>query len=157
MMTVQETDHKRIRFYPPVPYLACLVVGFIAEYFLPTQLFNPGLAQLFGFAFPLLGCVMIFYAVKEFNDAGTSFFHFRPTTKLVQTGIYHLSRNPIYVGLTLIYTGVGVGMNNLWILAFLVVILPLMNWGVVKPEEIFLEEKFGEIYRRYKYQVRRWL
>lgn len=157
MMTVQETDRKRIKFQPVLLYLGCLALGFGAEYVLPTHILNPSLAQLFGFAFPALGVVMIVYAVMEFRDAGTSPFYFRPASKLVQTGVYHLSRNPIYVGLTLIFAGVGILANNLWIVGLVAVIVPVMTWGVIKPEEIFLEEKFGEVYRRYTYQVRRWL
>jgi protein-S-isoprenylcysteine O-methyltransferase Ste14 len=156
-MTVQETDHKRIRFYPPLLYLGFLALGFVMEFLLPTKIFNPSLSQLLGFSFPGLGVVVIVFSLMQFRDAETSVFHTRPTTKLVQTGIYHLSRNPIYVGLTLIYAGIGFAANNLWILGFLVVIFPLMNWGVIGPEEIFLEEKFGNAYRHYKYHVRRWL
>jgi protein-S-isoprenylcysteine O-methyltransferase Ste14 len=157
MMTMQDSDQGKIKFHPAVLYLGCLVVGFVAEYMLPTKMLNPSLTQLFGFAFPIIGVVMIGYAVAQFNDAGLSPVHFRPVTKMVQTGVYHLSRNPVYVGMTLIYTGIGILANNLWIVGLLLVIVPAMNWGVIRPEEIYLEEKFGEAYRRYTYQVRRWL
>lgn len=156
-MTVQETDHKRIKISPIFIYLGFLAVGFIAEYFVPTKLVDKSWAELLGYAFPVLGLVINFYAGKQFSEAGTSVFHFKPTTKLVQTGIFHLSRNPIYVGLTLIYLGIGFALNNLWIIGLVVALVPLMNWAVIKPEEEFLEEKFGDAYRHYKYHVRRWL
>lgn len=156
-MTVQPTVYKRLKFPAPLLYVVCLGLGYAAQMLMPTGGLSGGVAQLLGYALPGLGLVMIAYSVAQFESVGTSVFPFRPTTKLVQTGIYHISRNPIYVGMTLIYTGIGIGLDNLWILGLLVVIIPAMNWGVIGPEEKFLEEKFGQEYLRYTYQVRRWL
>ena len=105
---------------------------------------------LAGLAIALLGALAL-------RRAGTAIPPNRPTTELVTDGPYRYSRNPLYLALTLIYAGVGLIADDLWILILLVPLLLLIHWGVVVREERYLEAKFGEAYRRYKERVRRWL
>ena len=76
---------------------------------------------------------------------------------LVTTGIHGWSRNPIYLGMFLIYAGIGTAAQNLWILILLVPLAIAMRYGVVAREETYLEKLFGEAYRDYKIRVRRWI
>ena len=61
-----------------------------------------------------------------------------------------MSRNPGYVALSLLYVGIGVAADNLWIVAGLVPILIVMHYGVIVREEQYLERTFGEEYLQYK-------
>lgn len=79
------------------------------------------------------------------------------TTDLVITGLYRISRNPMYVGMLLMLLGYAVWLGSLT--SFLVV--PLFYFLItkmqIKPEEVILEKNFGQEYLNYKNSVRRWL
>jgi protein-S-isoprenylcysteine O-methyltransferase Ste14 len=76
---------------------------------------------------------------------------------LVTTGIHSWSRNPIYLGLFLVYGGIGVAAGSLWALIVAVPLAITIRYGVVAREEAYLERRFGDAYRDYKAHVRRWL
>jgi protein-S-isoprenylcysteine O-methyltransferase Ste14 len=103
------------------------------------------------------GFVMIAIGTRLFAAAGTNVPPTLPTTALVVDGIYRRSRNPLYLGLILVYLGLGVAAGSLWAIGLLVPLLWVINVGVVKREERYLERKFGDAYRAYKARVRRWI
>ena len=142
---------------PPLIYLAGVVVGLV----LRTPGWTPFLPRGLGYG---LGAVLILSAVcislwglREMRRAGTAVNPRIPTTALVTTGPFRFSRNPLYVALTLCYLGIAIAAQSLWALALLVVVLPLMQYGVIYREERYLEERFGAEYVRYKERVRRWI
>jgi protein-S-isoprenylcysteine O-methyltransferase Ste14 len=53
--------------------------------------------------------------------------------------------------------GLGIALNSLWLLLALVPFGLVIRYGVVAREEAYLERKFGDVYRRYRASVRRWL
>ncbi|MFI5210728.1 MAG: methyltransferase family protein, partial [Gemmatimonadales bacterium] len=67
------------------------------------------------------------------------------------------SRNPMYVGMTLLYLGIALWANSLWPLLLLPAVLVVMRRGVIAREEAYLERRFGDEYRSYRARVRRWL
>jgi protein-S-isoprenylcysteine O-methyltransferase Ste14 len=96
-------------------------------------------------------------AILAFRRAGTSPNPWRPTTAMVTGGPYRLSRNPMYLGFTLLYLGAACWANSLWLLLFLPVILALMQQLVILREERYLERRFGAEYVGYRNRVRRWI
>ena len=96
-------------------------------------------------------------AFRALGRARTAFDIRQPTTTIVTDGPFRYSRNPMYISLTLLYMGLAVLINSLWILLLLLPVLLVIQNGVVKREEQYLERKFGETYLRYKAQVRRWI
>ncbi len=76
---------------------------------------------------------------------------------VVTDGAFRYSRNPTYLSLTLLYVGVALVLNSLWVLMMVVPAVAVTHWGVVLREERYLESKFGEEYRRYTQRVRRWI
>jgi protein-S-isoprenylcysteine O-methyltransferase Ste14 len=105
----------------------------------------------------LLGMAIFIAAVRNFSRAATPVPSTRPVRMLVTTGIHGLSRNPIYVGMFLLYVGIGVAARSPWVLALAVPLAVTMRYGVVAREEAYLERRFGDAYREYKARVRRWL
>jgi protein-S-isoprenylcysteine O-methyltransferase Ste14 len=81
---------------------------------------------------------------RRFAADGTNVPPTLPTTALVVDGIYRRTRNPLYLGLTLIYLGLGVAAGSLWAIGLVVPLLWVINVGVVKREERYLELKFGD-------------
>ena len=101
-----------------------------------------------------------FVAVAEelhITRAGSNVPTNMPTTSIVDTGPYRFTRNPIYLGMMLGLVGLAIAFDSLWLLVMLVPFFLVIRYGVVAREEAYLERKFGEIYRRYRARVRRWL
>jgi protein-S-isoprenylcysteine O-methyltransferase Ste14 len=95
--------------------------------------------------------------IANFLVAGTPVPTREPTRALVTTGIHGLSRNPIYVAMLLVYLGIGILANTVWIIVLFVPLALLFRYGVVAREEAYLERMFGDVYRMYKARVPRWL
>jgi protein-S-isoprenylcysteine O-methyltransferase Ste14 len=104
----------------------------------------------------LLGLIVL-PALLAFRRARTSPKPWKPTTALVTTGPYRFTRNPMYLGFTLLYLSTTVWVNTMWPVLFLPLVLLLMHYGVIIREEAYLERVFGEAYQTYRRRVRRWL
>ena len=81
----------------------------------------------------------------------------RQTTVLLTEGPFRLSRNPMYLGMVVQYVGLALLFNSLWAIVLLPLALVVVHLTVIKREEWYLEQKFGEEYRAYKARVQRWL
>jgi protein-S-isoprenylcysteine O-methyltransferase Ste14 len=103
-----------------------------------------------GFAIPLA-------ASAQFRVAGTEVRPWRPSTALVTHGVYRYTRNPMYLGLTLIFAGIALLADSVITLVALVPLLVVIHYAVIRREEHYLEITFGETYRDYKRRVRRWI
>jgi protein-S-isoprenylcysteine O-methyltransferase Ste14 len=96
-------------------------------------------------------------AVRQLRTAGTPVTGNKPTTVLVRTGPYRVSRNPIYLAFSLLHLGVAAWVGSWWLLATLAAGVTIVATVVVAREERYLEERFGATYVAYKGSVRRWL
>ena len=72
-------------------------------------------------------------------------------------GPYRLTRNPAYLGMALVYIGIALLADALWVLVPLPVVLLIIDRMVIAREERYLERKFGQEYLDYKGRVRRWV
>lgn len=103
------------------------------------------------------GAVMMLAAAGLFRRLGTNIPPSRPTTLIATTGPYRWTRNPMYLGMALVYAGIAVCFDGAIALALLPLVLIVIQRQVIAREERYLEAKFGDDYRRYKAKVRRWL
>jgi protein-S-isoprenylcysteine O-methyltransferase Ste14 len=144
---------------PPLIFLAFLVAATVLEAVIPLPLFaGHALARyLAGAALAVCGLVLIAMGTSRFVAAGTNIPPNLPTTALVVDGIYGRTRNPLYLGTTLIYLGLSVAAGSLWAIVLVVPLLWVINVGVIAREERYLERKFGDAYQAYKARVRRWV
>jgi protein-S-isoprenylcysteine O-methyltransferase Ste14 len=146
---------------PPLIILAFLIAGFGLDSVWPLPLRSPALeprlSWLAGAVLILAGLVTIVLGIRNFTRAGTPVPTRQPTCALITTGIHGRSRNPIYVSMFLMYAGIGLLANTVWIFVLLVPLAFAIRYGVVAREEAYLERKFGDAYRAYKSRVRRWL
>jgi len=158
-MEAIEQDGAAIRFPPPFVYLIAVIVGVLLHAFvLPFPLNLPLLARLaLALLLGFLGASLIATAFRLFRRTGQDPKPWVSTPEIVSTGIYRLTRNPMYVGMALIQLSIGVGLGNGWILLLLPLVLVLIYASAIRHEEAYLERKFGETYTRYKASVRRWL
>ena len=156
-MAANTKDTTRVIAPPPFIYLGFLLAGFHIDYFLPFPVLPDDLQYLVGGVLIAGGLIPFSVAIWMFRRAGTNIPTRKPTTAIVTTGPYRFTRNPIYLGMTTINTGIGIAADSVWVLALLIPVLVIMNIGVITREERYLEGKFGDEYSRYKASVRRWL
>lgn len=145
---------------PPVLTLACLVLGFALDRLLPLPLAQPELTSIgwaAGGALIASGIALMAAGIRNFSRADTPVPSNQAVRALVTTGIHGWSRNPIYVGMLLLYAGIGVAARSPWILILALPLFVILRYGVVAREEAYLERRFGDAYRDYKAHVRRWL
>jgi len=95
--------------------------------------------------------------MRTIEKAGTPIRTDRPVPRLVTDGPFRYTRNPGYLGLTMLYAGIAVLRNALWAILLLLLVLYVIQRQVIGREERYLERTFGEEYLAYKAQVRRWL
>ncbi|MDH4064169.1 MAG: isoprenylcysteine carboxylmethyltransferase family protein, partial [Acidobacteriota bacterium] len=141
---------------PPLIYALPLLAGLFLQWWRPLHVVSAPFALVAGATCAVLGLVGI-PAIVAFRRAGTSFLPWKTSTALVTNGPFRFTRNPMYLGMTLLYGGVSLWMNAAWPLFFLPIVLVVMNYGVIAREERYLTALFGEEYRAYCQQVRRWI
>jgi len=144
---------------PPFIFLGFLVAATVLEAVVPFPVLGAhALARyLAGAAFVACGFVLVGIGMRRFVAAGTNIPPNLPTTALVVDGIYGRTRNPLYLGTTLLYLGLSVAAGSLWAIVLVVPLLWVINVGVIVRQERYLERKFGDAYRAYKGRVRRWV
>jgi protein-S-isoprenylcysteine O-methyltransferase Ste14 len=152
------SDNANVAVHPPVLWIVLLAAGCGLDILLPLTFLPPGFPAVWvGGAVWLAGFGLAAVAIVQFRGAGVDERTNTPTAKIVDTGVFAFSRNPIYVGAYVATVGVAVIYNMLWILATLIPFYLVIRYGVVAREEAYLERKFGAAYLAYKAHVRRWI
>lgn len=107
----------------------------------------------------LVGAAFAVAGVLAFRRANTTVDPRTPdsSSALVSNGVYRVSRNPMYVGFVFFLAAWAVAIDGLYGLVMLPLFILYMNRYQIAPEERMLESLFGDKYRSYKAQVRRWL
>jgi protein-S-isoprenylcysteine O-methyltransferase Ste14 len=142
---------------PPLIYLAGLAVGFGLEALLPGASLPAVIQWGLGAVLAVAGVALLASFNTAFARKGTAVEPWKPTTAIVTTGPYRITRNPAYVGMALLYAGIAVMSSALWVLLPLPIVLAVIDRGVIAREERYLEGKFGSEYLDFKARVRRWI
>lgn len=150
-------DTSGVLVPPPLLYFGAVALGYWLDGRRALPFVPVGLARPVGVTLVILGVALAIAGAITFRLAGTSPNPLKPSTTVVMHGPYRFTRNPMYLGMTIITLGGAVWVNTLWILALLLPALAVMRWHVIAREEAYLEEKFGDSYRDYKRRVGRWL
>lgn len=155
-MTGRDT-HSGVLLPPPLLYLGAFLLAWLLKQGWPLPFPDGAWNRWLGF--PLLAAGLVFNAWGAWTmlRARTPINPYRPVTSLLTNGPFRISRNPLYVGLDLVYLGVALVTENLWTLLFLAPLLVVLHHGVVRREERHLEARFGDEYRHYRREVRRYL
>ena len=142
-------------FIPPP--LLCLLIG-TAMYFLPKvasySVHFAVIAFVITLSFLIAGGSVLQFFIRKTTINPNDFKH---TTQLVSTGIFRFSRNPMYLSLAGFLVAWAVYLQSaVSFLGVFLFIYFITQWQI-KPEEYWLEKKFGESYLAYKKKVRRWI
>ncbi|HEY5325584.1 MAG TPA: isoprenylcysteine carboxylmethyltransferase family protein [Mucilaginibacter sp.] len=96
-------------------------------------------------------------ALLQFIKTKNTVITIKPANSLQVSGVYSISRNPMYLGLLLLYGGLVFLAGNWWTIIFMPVLIIAVTLLIILPEERYLQREFGETYSLYKEKVRRWL
>jgi protein-S-isoprenylcysteine O-methyltransferase Ste14 len=149
----------RVRFPPPLVYLGAVLAGLAVGNWVagaPVPI-DRALRITLGVLLAAAGVALAAWARVGFLRTGQSVIPWTPTPELIFQGPYRFTRNPMYVGMTMLTFGLGVALNNWWISLFALPALLVVHAIAVLPEEKYLSEKFGDGYRTYLTRVRRYL
>lgn len=127
------------------------------HYLLPVVQIVPPPYHYLGVVPIAAGVLLNLWADRYFKRFQTTVKPFEESSHLIEAGPFRFSRNPMYLGLLLILAGVFLLLGSLGPLVVVVALAWLITTQFVVLEERALEARFGDVYRRYKARVRRWL
>jgi protein-S-isoprenylcysteine O-methyltransferase Ste14 len=149
----------RVSFPPPLVFVSGILLGVVCRYAVgpaPAP-FDRTIGLVVGVAVVMIGVGLIASARILFLRTRQSPIPWKPTPELIFSGPYRFTRNPMYLGMTVIILGLGLALDILWISLFAAPALLVVHFIAVLPEERYLSEKFGDSYREYLTRVRRYL
>jgi protein-S-isoprenylcysteine O-methyltransferase Ste14 len=153
-------DNPGVFIPPPLFYAFIFLLSFLLQGRFTIRrafFFHSRVANIIGIVFIIVGFVLSFSALRLFFKSKNSVVTIKPATSLQTSGIYSISRNPMYTSLLMVYSGLALIFGNWWTLILLPVLFLLIRFLVILPEERYLSRAFGNGYAEYKKKVRRWI
>lgn len=161
MSAIDTADTPGLIMPPPLFLLIALVVAVVLDRVTGLSfLAAPGLdspQSWVGAAIFVAAIALPVSGFRTFQRAGTNVNPFQPALKLVTTGPYRFTRNPMYLGMVLFLVGMSLMFSIEWGLLLTPVLWLAYDRLVVAREEAYLSRKFGEPYREFLGRTRRWL
>ena len=151
-------DRPQTLVHPPTVFLIALTSGYILRLFFGGRLALPrAFAEGFGGLLILVAMAIFSAAIMAFAAGGETLKTTTPSQQLFTKGVYGFSRNPVYLAMMLFGVGFAITTSNIWIIVTSAIAGVLFHFFVIKPEERYLEDRFGEEFHAYKNSVRRWI
>ena len=138
-----------------VPFLVAIAMQQVLPISFPPRIVIPILIPG-GAVLILVGIALVVLARREFARYGQPTDPGLPTSEIVITGVFSISRNPLYLGGVCLLIGISLAFNLPWVLVLLLPSVVACHYILIAPEERYLAAKFGEKYRRYTVTVHRW-
>jgi protein-S-isoprenylcysteine O-methyltransferase Ste14 len=147
-------DAAAVRFPPPLIFLGFVLLGPMIDLWLALPPLT--VPRWLGAVVALPGLALIAAAVGVFRRSGEDPTPWTRSDQVIATGLYARTRNPMYLGMTIVGIGLAIGLASMMgvLLAFVAAVV--VGRTVIAREEEYLEAKFGDAYRAYCARVRRW-
>jgi protein-S-isoprenylcysteine O-methyltransferase Ste14 len=139
-----------------VPFLVAIALQLAIPLSLHRGFLTP-VARLGGAALIVAGVAFVLLARRELGQQVQPTDPGLPTTRLVTTGVFSISRNPLYLGAVCLLAGIALAVDLPWVLVLLLPALVACHYILIAPEERYLAARFGEEYREYAASVHRWI
>lgn len=139
-----------------LPFLAAIALQLAVPLSLPRGVLTPAIIPG-GAILIIVGAIIIVLTRRELAQHGQPTDPGHPTSKLVTTGVFSVSRNPLYLGGVCVLVGVALALNLPWVLVLLLPAIVACHYVLIAPEERYLAAKFGKEYHIYAASVRRWI
>ncbi len=139
-----------------IPFLVAIVLQRIVSISIPREFLMPAIMPTGSFLI-VVGVSIAVLARREFARYGQPTDPGLSTSKIITTGVFFVSRNPLYLGGIFILAGISLAFNLPWILILLIPSIVTCHYILIVPEESYLLAKFGEQYQAYATAVHRWI
>ncbi|HNV28967.1 MAG TPA: isoprenylcysteine carboxylmethyltransferase family protein [Cyclobacteriaceae bacterium] len=152
-------DHPGVYLPPPLFYvlLFLLSIYFQSQIPLPLLFLEANVATIVGVVFIFVGITFLLPALLKFLKTKNTLITIKPANSLQTSGIYAISRNPMYLSLLTLYIGIAFFKGNLWTFIFIPIVIVTITYLVILKEERYLSRAFGQEYNQYRKKVRRWI
>ena len=156
---MKATDSPGIYFPPPLIYAVIFLAAVFIQKKIPIDdhFFKSRMAPVIGILFLLLAVYFGTRSMNQFIQTKNTIVPNKPAASLQTTGVYHSTRNPMYLALVMLYLGLSCLIGNWWNIILLPLLLLIIQEYIIKKEEKYLVRKFGQEYIDYRHRVRRWL
>lgn len=154
-----DRDSAGVKFPPPLVFIGGLAAGLILDHFLIFDIGIPlggWLENTIGWIAFVAGAAIMLTAIGLFRKAKTNPEPWKPSTALVTDGVYRWTRNPMYLGMALVYLGIAFLCDSLMALVTFVPVFFWITREVIEREEAYMTAKFGDEYRAYRESTGRW-
>lgn len=139
-----------------IPFLAAIALQLITPIPLPGGFITP-FRIIGGAILVVIGVVFIVNARREFRRYSQPTDPGHPTTRIISTGVFSVSRNPLYLGGIFFLSGISMAFNLSWFFILLIPTVVACHYILIAPEEKYLQAMFGDQYQLYAERVHRWL
>jgi protein-S-isoprenylcysteine O-methyltransferase Ste14 len=152
-------DSPGVYIPPPLIY----VLAFLAAIFIQKKIsigdsiFHLYITKIVGVLFLIISLLFLVTSLRQFFISRNTLVPIKPASSLQVNGIYNITRNPMYVGLALVYLGISCFVGNWWNIILFPLLLFIVQEYIIKREEKYLLRRFGQEYVVYKTKVRRWV
>jgi protein-S-isoprenylcysteine O-methyltransferase Ste14 len=152
-------DSPGVYIPPPLFY----VLIFFSSLFIQKKIsidkavFHLQLTRIVGISLLAISLLFLVASLRQFFQSKNTLILIKPASSLQTNGIYHISRNPMYVGLAIVYLGVTCLAGNWWNIILFPILILIVQKYIINREEKYLIRRFGQEYLDYKTKVRRWL
>lgn len=119
--------------------------------------FESGIAYIIGLLFIIIAVTITLPALIKFLTTKNTLITIKPAHSLQTSGIYSISRNPMYLGLLILYIGIAFLKGNYWTFILIPIVILVVTNLVILKEEKYLSRAFGMEYTEYRKKVRRWI
>jgi protein-S-isoprenylcysteine O-methyltransferase Ste14 len=151
--------HPAVYVPPPLIYAVFFLLSFLMQKIIPMDnvALHQTIAKVIGALLVLMYLLFFISALKRFIVSKNTLVTIKPAHSLETSGIYSFSRNPMYLSLVCLYSGLAIFFGNWWTLIFIPALVAVVQLYVIKKEEQYLQHAFGSVYDEYKRKVRRWI
>ena len=156
-------DSANVVSFPPIIFLFSMNLAFTIamsnmyhyQIYQVPEILNIFRSKPIGIILILVSLIIFYISIKQFNKHSEDPIPTSPSNLIIINGIYSYTRNPMYLALLLMQIGIGMLLSVIHIVMFTVLTYLILKYFVIFPEEKYLEDKFGDIYVRYKKSVNR--
>lgn len=153
-----EESELKLPAVPPVFFVIPLIVGGLVEvYLLDGDFISESLGLVIGIVMIVAGVLLGYWTWKTLNSFGESPDPRHATESIVTSGPFARSRNPVYLSWVIIGLGIALALNTAVLIVATFVGALAVHVFVIKREEAYLNDKFGEPYEQYVDSVRPWI
>ncbi|MDE3052510.1 MAG: isoprenylcysteine carboxylmethyltransferase family protein [Gemmatimonadota bacterium] len=150
-------DNAGVRVPPPLIYLATFGIGWLIQRGAPRPIIAAGEARWAGSVLVVAWAAITAWTVTCFRRHRTSLVPVKPASALIVRGPFGVTRNPLYLGMVLLYAGMAFWLDALWPLVLLLPLVFVIQAYAIAREERYLARRFGDAYLDYCRRVRRWI